>query len=72
MDRAQNNHKVKELFNHQAFIKIVHWAIGRWTELEEAINTSEKSVDRLKASDKKQIIQEFLNILEDEMEDDND
>ena len=72
MERAQHNHKVKELFNHQVFLKMVHWSIERWTELEEAINTSERSADRLKASDKKQIIQEFLNILEDGMEEEND
>ena len=72
IQRAQSNRELRELFNHQAFIDIIKWAVERWSEFEEIINTSDKTSDRLRASDKKQVLYELLNILETKMEEDND
>jgi len=73
MERLQHHRKTKDLFDNQVFINIVTWAVETITEQTEIADSNGRPADRLRASDKKQVISELLSILETEIEEnDND
>ena len=73
MGKLQNHRKTKDLFDNQVFINIVTWAVETITEQTEIADSNGRPADRLRASDKKQVISELLSILETEIEEnDND